>query len=140
MSRIFWDTNLFIYLLEDYSALSQRVAEVRQQMAARKDQLYTSTLTLGEILVKPRSAGDEAGIQRFIEALTSSAILVPFDQKVAQIYATVRQDRSIKAPDAIQLACAASAQTDLFITNDDRLSRKAVVGVQFITSLNNAFV
>jgi len=53
MSRIFWDTNLFIYLLEDYGALSKRVAEVRKRMTARRDQLYTSTLSLGEILVKP---------------------------------------------------------------------------------------
>src|SRR6266850_734118 len=132
MSRIFWDTNLFIYLLEDYGAFSKRVAEVRQRMLSRKDQLYTSTLTLGEILVKPREANDEEGIQKFIHTLSSIAVLVPFDQDVAQIYASVRQDRSIRAPDAIQLACAASAASDLFITNDDRLSRKSVAGIHFI--------
>jgi len=67
-------------------------------------------------------------------------VLIPFDQKAAQIYATVRQDRSIKAPDAIQLACAASNQIDLFITNDDRLSKKSVSGVHFITSLGAAYL
>jgi len=39
-------------------------------------------------------------------------------------------------PDAIQLACAAAAH--LFITNDDRLSRKQVPGVKFIASLDQA--
>jgi hypothetical protein len=44
MSRIFWDTNLFIYLWEDYGALSQAVAELRAKMLRRGDQLLTSTL------------------------------------------------------------------------------------------------
>jgi hypothetical protein len=45
-----------------------------------------------------------------------------------------------KAPDAIQLACAAAAGVDLFITNDDRLSRKHVPEVKFITSLERAYL
>ena len=109
-------------------------------MTARQDQLYTSTLTLGEILVKPREAGDEEGIQKCIEVLASIAVLIPFDQKAAQAYAAVRQDRSIRAPDAIQLACAASHQMDLFITNDDRLSKRSVAGIHFITSLETAYL
>ena len=140
MSRIFWDTNLFIYLLEDSGALWKRVTELRERIVSRRDQLYTSTLTLGEILVKPRGLGDESGIQRFVEVLAGLAVLIPFDLKAAQNYASIRQDRSVKAPDAIQLACAASAQTDLFITNDERLSRKTVQGVHFITSLENAYL
>ena len=140
MSRIFWDTNLFIYLLEDFGTLSERMAELRNRMVSRNDQLYTSTLTVGEILIKPRGVNDEAGIQRLIETLNSLAILVPFDQEVAQIYASVRQDRSIKAPDAIQLACAAAAQVDLFITNDNRLSRKSISGIHFLASLDNSYL
>ena len=140
MSRIFWDTNLFIYLLEYYGKLSGRVAKLRNRMLSRKDQLYTSTLTLGEILVKPHASHHEAGIEKFIETLNSLAVLIPFDQKAARICASVRQDRFIRAPDAIQLACAASAQIDLFITNDDRLSRKSVPGIHFITSLEAAYL
>ena len=140
MSKIFWDTNLFIYLLEDYGKLSERVAEIRNRMLARKDQLYTSTLTMGEVLVKPIEAHDETGIEKFVGTLNSLAVLVPLDQRVAQIYGSVRQDRSIRAPDAIQLACAASAEIDLFITNDDRLSRKSVPGIHFITSLETAYL
>jgi predicted nucleic acid-binding protein len=45
---------------------------------------------------------------------------------------------TIRPPDAIQLACAAEAGIDLFITNDDRLSKKAVRGIHFVTSLKNA--
>ena len=52
--------------------------------------------------------------------------------------AEIRRDRSIRAPDTIQLACASAAGTDLFITNDDRLSKKNIRGIQFIQSLEKA--
>ncbi|MND07925.1 hypothetical protein D3C83_302310 [compost metagenome] len=63
---------------------------------------------------------------------------MPFDQDAAIAYARIRKDRSIRPPDAIQLACAAHAGVDLFITNDDRLSKKLVDGIHFVTSLERA--
>ena len=59
MSRIFWDTNLFIYLIEEFGGLSERVITFRKRMIERRDELYTSALTVGEILIKPLEAGDE---------------------------------------------------------------------------------
>ena len=53
MSRVFWDTNLFVYLLEDKGELTDAVVSLRRRMIERSDELLTSTLTLGEILVKP---------------------------------------------------------------------------------------
>ncbi len=140
MSRLFWDTNLFIYLFEDHGARSRRVAALRERMIQRNDQLCTSTLTFGEVLVKPLEKGDEGLRRRYEEALSQAVVLIPFDKAAATIYAAIRRDRTIKAPDAIQLACAAQARVDLFITNDDRLSRCAVPGIQFIAPLERAFV
>ena len=138
MSRIFWDTNLFIYLFEDYGPLSEAVGQLRSKMLDRGDQLLTSTLTLGEILVKPIERKDAARCQKYERTISTVAALVPFEVKAAKLYAALRSERSLKAPDAIQLACAASASVDLFITNDDRLSRKGVPGIDFITSLSRA--
>ena len=138
MSRLFWDTNLFIYLIEDYGQLSERVAVLAKRMRTRGDQLYTSTFTLGEVLVKPCELGDESLRRRFGDILSRRTILVPFSQEPARIYAGIRKDRSIKAPDAIQLACAAYERVDLFVTNDDHLGQKTVPGINFITSLSSA--
>ena len=138
MSRVFWDTNLFIYLFEDYGELSARVALLRERMMLRDDELYTSTLTLGELLVKPLEQGDKAATQRYEETLTATALLIAFDQETARHFGAIRRDRTIRAPDAIQLACAAKAGVDLFITNDDRLGLKKIPGIQFITSLEKA--
>jgi len=136
MSRIFWDTNLFIYLFEGYGELSMKVQFLRKRMLERGDQLLTSTLTLGELLVKPTEKGDSELCQRYERALSASAVLISFDTKAAVQYARLRCDRSIRPPDAIQLACASTAQVDLFITNDERLQSKHVDGIQFLVSLH----
>ena len=88
-------------------------------MPDRGDELLTSTLTLSEVLVKPSETGTA---------------------RLRSTYEDVRRDRSIRPPDAIQLACAAHARIDLFITNDDRLATKAIAGIRFIQSLDRAFL
>lgn len=135
MSRVFWDTNLFIYLFEDYGVLSKAVGELRSKMLVRGDQLLTSTLTLGEILVKPIERSDLELCGRYEHAISTTATMIPFDAKAARVYAGLRSDRSLRAPDAIQLACAANTKVDLFITNDERLQGKQVDGIQFIVPL-----
>ena len=138
MSRIFWDTNLFVYLFEDKGELTERVVTLRERMIERRDELFTSTLTVGEILVRPVEAGGESLARRYEQAILAASTVLPFDQGSALAFAGIRQDRSIKPPDAIQLACASVAGVDLFITNDERLSRKVVPGIHFIQPLANA--
>ena len=135
MSRIFWDTNLFVYLLEDKGELTERVLSLRERMIERNDELLTSALTLGELLVKPMEAGNDILMRRYEQAIAAAATVVPFDQAAASVFAAVRRDRTIQPPDAIQLACASVAGVDLFITNDKRLSRSIVPGIHFIQSL-----
>ena len=138
MSRIFWDTNLFIYLFEDYGNLSKAVAQLRSKMLARGDQLLTSTLTLGEILVKPSERGETELCTKYEHTISNAAVMISFDLKAAKIYAELRSMRSLRAPDAIQLACAANANVDLFITNNERLQGRHVQGIQFIVPLDRA--
>lgn len=136
MSRIFWDTNLFIYLFEDYRDLSKATINLRRRMSERGDQLLTSTMTLGEILVRPFKRGDHATCRKYEQSLARGAIVVPFDVKAARVYATLRAGGTLKAPDALQLSCAATAAVDLFVTNDNRLQKEHVAGIQFIVPLD----
>jgi len=104
-------------------------------MLARGDQLLTSTLTLGEVLGKPVQQGDEELARKYEDAIAGSALLLPFDAKASRVYARLRGDRSLRAPDTIQLACAAAAGVDLFITNDAHLHAKHVERIRFIVPL-----
>ena len=131
MSRIFWDTHLFLYLGEG-GARGARVAGLRRWMTGRGDSLLTSALTLGELLAGPAEAA------RWELALAAGATVLPFDAAAARHFAGIRRDGTIGAADAIQLACAAAGATDLFVTGDDRLSDAAVPGIGFIQSLDRA--
>ena len=138
MSRVFWDTNVFIYFFEAQDKLGPVARALRESMIKRGDQLLTSTMTLGEILVKPRQQGDLALCRKYEEVLKATSVIVPFDVEAARQYSEVRQNRGVKAPDAIQLACAAVAKVDLFITNDNRLHTLHIQGIQFIVPIDRA--
>ena len=138
MSRVFWDSNLFVYLLEDFGRLSEQAMNLRKSMLRRGDELVTSTVTLGEVLVHPNRNNRPDIASAYEQEIRQAALLIPFDIEAARIFAAIRCDKTIKAPDAIQLACAAQVRCDLFITNDDRLSGKIVPGIQFVTSLQRA--
>lgn len=136
MSRIFWDTNLFIYLFEGSGKLLLQTKALRDKMLVRGDELLTSTITLGEVLVKPMELGDAKAVSYYENLLKTTARLLLFEEKAAVMYARLRADRSLRPPDVIQLACAATAGVDLFITNDTRLHSKQVPGIQFIVPLD----
>lgn len=140
MSRIFWDTNLFIYLFEDYGKHSEHVIRMRKRMLERGDQLITSTLTIAEVLVKPHKSGNTKLSQEYEDAIRSTAIVASFDLAAARNYAQLRAKSvpKLAPPDAIQLACAATAGVDLFVTNDTRLHAARVDGIHFITSAERA--
>jgi len=138
MSRVFWDTNLYIYLFEDYGPLSKRTVAIRKAMLSRGDELLTSTLTLGEALVKPMEQGRDDVSKSYEQAIRKTSTLIAFDDHAARVYSSLRRDRSLRVADAIQLSCAAAAAVDLFITNDLRLAGKQVSGIQFIVPLDRA--
>lgn len=136
MSRVFWDTNIFVYFLEASEKQGLAVRSLRERMLKRGDQLINSTMTLGEILVKPLQEGETGMATRYEAALKAAASILPFDAESARNYAQLRLNRTLKSPDVIQLACAAAAKVDLFITNDHRLHDLHVPGIQFIVPID----
>ncbi|MCL6546266.1 MAG: PIN domain-containing protein [Bryobacteraceae bacterium] len=137
MARIFWDTNLFVYLFEEHPQWAPKVLEFRRGMLARGDQLFTSWLTVGEVLTKPRELGDEVLERSYLEFFRSGVVeLIPFGEGAARRYAEIRSRVRVRPADAMQLACAASVGTDLFVTNDSRLSSLVLPGITFITGID----
>ena len=60
----------------------------------------------------------------------------PSTAAAAEHYADIRARHRTKSPDAIHLACAASAGVDLFLTNDAAIARLDVPGIRFIAGLD----
>lgn len=135
MSRIFFDTNVFIYLFEDYEPFSSIVDACWRRMVERGDKLITSAMTVGELLVKPTQLGAASLIEEYDRIIRSRAQVLSFDPAVAWRYASLRATHTLRSPDAIQLACAAHYGVDLFITNDQRLHKLDIPGIGFIAPL-----
>ena len=136
MARVFWDTNLFIYLFENNPEWSPRVVEFRQRMRGRRDELLTSWLTVGETLTKPKESANTILEKSYLNLFLSGSVeLIAFEAEAARRYAEIRSRERVRPADAIQLACAAAAETDLFVTNDSRLSGLVVSGITFITGI-----
>jgi len=136
MARVFWDTNLFIYLFEENAEWSPRVIELRRRMLARGDELLTSYLTVGEVITKPKQLNNAMLEKSYLNFFSGGSVeLIGFSLDAARRYGDIRSRERIRPADAIQLACASAARTDLFVTNDNRLSGLVVAGVTFVTGI-----
>lgn len=119
--KIFWDTNLFIYLWERKSCVEE-MAALTAFMESGRHILATSTLTLGEILVQPCRIERPDLVTKYREAF-ERLLLIPFEREGAVYFANLRAaNPALRPPDAIQLACAVTGGCELFLTNDDRLA------------------
>lgn len=137
MSRIYWDTMLFAYWLENNAQYAQRVRNIHNRMEQRSDRLCTSIFTVGELLVGPRKTKDAEMERALREYFHTSAVeVLPFDAGTTEIYAGIRAEHNVSPADAIHLASAAQARADLFLTNDRRLCRLNIPGIHFIAGLD----
>lgn len=121
MNLTFWDSNLFIYLIEEVQPFAEQVEQIVFLMRRERRLLTTSALTVCETLVKPVREQRQDLIQRYQELFAQISV-VPIESTLAKTFAQVRAERGIKTPDALQLACAVKANAQHFITNDNRLS------------------
>jgi len=137
MSRIYWDTMLFVYWLEDHPVYAERMRHILSKMEERDDQLCTSSFGAGEVLVGPYKMNAVPAVKKIREFFESSFVqIIPYTLQTADRYAQIRANHGVSPADAIHLACAAQAGTDLFLTNDNGLIGKVIPGIQFIAGLD----
>ncbi len=137
MSRIYWDSMLFIYLLEGNPAYTQRVQQLLERAYKRNDSLFTSYLALGEVMAgaeKSPHPQKATVIRSNLEDMGFS--FLPFDSGAVAPFSRLRAKEKLRIADSIHLACAASAGIDLFLTGDKQLLKLDVSGIQFIADFN----
>ncbi len=137
MSRVYWDTMLFAYILEGNPVFGQQTREAYEAFSRRNDAICTSVFTLGEILVRPRMVKDDAAFASIREFMCGGEIeLLPFTAQTAEEYSAVRALTRLKAADAIHAATAIQAKVDLFVTNDLDIRKQKIPGLPFIAGLD----
>ena len=130
---------LFIYLLEENRQYFKTVQQILERSLERDDELFTSYLTLGEVMAGaagspvPRRAEE---IRSLMDEMGFSYL--PFVERSVAPFAHLRTIHRVKPADAMNLACAAAAGIDLFLTGDKNLLKVHVNGVHFISNFEIA--
>jgi predicted nucleic acid-binding protein len=133
---------IFIYWLEENPQFGKRVDAIWSRMQERNDQLITGALAFGEVLAGAYQRGANKDRIQEVRAALEIAVsgVIPFTSETADLYGRIRGSLKISSADAIHLACAASAGTDLFLTNDKNLVGRVIPGIQFIAGLNSDII
>ncbi len=119
--RVYLDASPVVYTVEQVSPYA---AAVDARLSAAGVILVASDLTRLECRVKPLKAGDTALLQDFDEYFEGViAEVVPLTREVIDRATEIRAQYGFKTPDAIHLAAAVVSGCDVFLTNDQRLTR-----------------
>jgi predicted nucleic acid-binding protein len=119
-SKVYFDTNVFIYVLNNTPVLAPPCVQLLDACAAGQIIGLTGELTLAELLVKPFQAHDVAAIAAVRDLLIDDGAisLVGHDRVAFERAALYRARYGLKLPDALQLATAQQAGAVCLISND----------------------
>ena len=137
MKRVYWDSMLFIYMLEANPIFAPKVERLYDAMLRRGETLCTSIFTVGEVLTGPRKRSDFNGVKGIRSFFGSPVVeVLPFTIEVAERYSSIRAETRVRQADAIHLASAAAYMVDLFVTNDDNLRALSIPGIRYLADLD----
>lgn len=120
LPRIYLDANAIIRFIE---SKEDQITALVLQAAAGKTHLFTSELTLAEVLVIPLREGDGRLAEGYEELLQSDDTLtvVPIDRPILRRSAELRARLGGKGHDAIHCATAEISGCGVIISSDRRL-------------------
>lgn len=125
-SRIYLDTNIFIYAIEGYPEYQSILTSLFRLFDEGTYSAVTSELTLAEVLIKPMKENKKEIQQLYEELLRPSDVLTicTIDRQILIDAAKIRASSdTILLPDAIHFASARNQNCSSFITNDKRLRK-----------------
>ena len=135
---VYLDTNVFVYFVEDIAPHAGSARELFENADAGNVTLFTSILTLAELLVQPLRAGhvELAGIYRRLLLEPRAGLrVVALDASILEGAAGLRAgSASLRLPDALHLATARDTGCNAVVTNDARWKR-AAAGVVLMSEL-----
>lgn len=131
------DTMVFIYHFENNQKYSSLTFSILDSLEKGKFKGITSTLTLLEILVKPKKANNQFINERYKLILQNfpNLEIKSLDEEIAEIAASIRGKYNINTPDAIQIATALHSKADVFITNDFQLQKIPEIKISLLENM-----
>lgn len=123
-SRVYLDTNLYIYLFEGVETYRQLMASLAAEIDRRDIAVIASELIFTELLPRPVREGRSRLVAGYLELLqqTPRITLAPVDRQVILRAVHLRADFGLRAMDALHVATAVVHGCETFLTNDQRLN------------------
>ena len=114
-----FDADALIYAAQPRHPLGRRVRALLAPTYRELDEsdAVGSVVLLPELMAKPMRAGDGTQLAA-LAAVLARLELLPADEEVAMLAASVGAKHRLRAADALHLATAISAGADRFITNN----------------------
>jgi predicted nucleic acid-binding protein len=139
--RIYLDTNIFIYLIEDYDHFFSATTKLFELVDNEVLTVVTSEFTLAEVLVKPYETNN-IGLQKaYLTTIQDSKTLImaPVTKEILLSAAQLRAKflKTLKLPDAIHLATALTSKCSLFVTNDRNLKKLEILPITIFSEITD---
>jgi predicted nucleic acid-binding protein len=131
--RVYFDTNIFIYILENHPEFGETCLSVVQSGADKELDGYCGDLVLAELLVKPLKDNNARAVKAVKDLFTEDTKieLLPHTRSTFITAAHLRANHKIKLPDALHLATAIENHVEIFLTNDRDIPR--IPGITVMT-------
>ena len=124
IQNLFIDSLPFIYFVEKNKEFNKIASVIFKLLDENKIRLFTSVITLTEILTKPYSARKIKLVEnfQFLIQNTTNLKVIYINYNIAIEAAKLRAKyNSLRTIDAIQVATAMENKCEVFVTNDLRL-------------------
>jgi predicted nucleic acid-binding protein len=121
--RVYFDTNVFIYLVEGYAAFQTSLNEIRESILHQEAEIFTSELTLCEVLVLPFRSNNTEVVNIYRQLIEESGVftLLPTKRETYIRASLIRAQMGLKMADAIHMATAVEYGCEVFVSNDTGL-------------------
>lgn len=121
--RCYFDTNVFIYMVEGFAVFENSLKEIRESILHREAEIYTSELTLCETLVAPFRTNDLNLVNTYRQLIEHSGAfrLVPTSRETYIRASLYRAQMGLKMADAVHVATAVESGCAVLVSNDRAL-------------------
>ena len=128
--RIYLDSAPVIYVVERHAPYAEYLDA---RLSNPEDILVASELTRLECRILPVREGNHGVLQDFGDYFATRVLeMTPLTREVMDRATLIRAQYGFQTPDAIHLGAAMASECDVFLTNDNRLSRFLDISVEVV--------